>query len=259
MTPEQRQQYNTKRRSQYHRQTTNSRQKRRDRERARYHSVDQDRRAWRNERRAKMERDRYRKLSQEELEERNRLRRDRAAAARRVRAAAGGGSKKAAAASIVHDPSHSVPPHPAPQALAEVMHHPVSELLPHHSHLTDQLSAEGSRLADEMTRPPPRTCIEMEPPATVDASQLHQVAILPQPLLELNVHNVIEAQPQLQSQAVIPKASMQLQVGSQTPHQLAPSTDSYEQQMLPLKGMETAASSVVLGAVNQQEDHVAHV
>ena len=158
MTPEQRQQYNTKRRSQYHRQTTNSRQKRRDRERARYHSIDTDRRTMRNESRAKMERDRYRKLSKDELSERNRMRRERAAAARRMRAAAGGGAKNAIASSVVYDPSLS-----APLALAEEMHHPVSELLPHphHSHLAsnavselrpellpqaDQLPAEASRL-----------------------------------------------------------------------------------------------------------------
>ena len=103
-----------------------------------------------------MERDRYRKLSKDELSERNRMRRERAAAARRMRAAAGGGAKNAIASSVVYDPSLS-----APLALAEEMHHPISELLPHHSHLAgnavselrpelppqaDQLPAEASRL-----------------------------------------------------------------------------------------------------------------
>eukprot|EP00977_Amphora_coffeiformis_P000970 scaffold205_cov148-Amphora_coffeaeformis.AAC.1 len=82
MTPDQRQQYNQKRREQYHRQTELSRQKRRERERARYHSLTNDAAKDRNTRRAKLERERYQKLSAEELEAKNRRRRERAAMAR---------------------------------------------------------------------------------------------------------------------------------------------------------------------------------
>mmetsp|Transcript_5674 Transcript_5674/g.8328 ORF Transcript_5674/g.8328 Transcript_5674/m.8328 type:complete len:572 (+) Transcript_5674:141-1856(+) len=78
MTPEQRQSYNAKRRAQYHRQTENSRERRRDRERARYHSLDNNSAKDRNARRARLERERYAKLSPEELKERNRKRRERA-------------------------------------------------------------------------------------------------------------------------------------------------------------------------------------
>lgn len=82
MTPEQRQIYNAKRREQYHRQTDNSRVKRRERERSRYHSLNNDAAKDRNARRARLERERYQKLSGDELEHKNRRRRERAASAR---------------------------------------------------------------------------------------------------------------------------------------------------------------------------------
>ena len=82
MTSDQRQQYNAKRREQYHRQSEISRQKRRERERARYHSLNNDAAKDRNARRAKLERERYQKLTPEELEAKNRKRRERAALAR---------------------------------------------------------------------------------------------------------------------------------------------------------------------------------
>ena len=68
MTPDQRQIYNAKRREQYHRQSETSRQRRRERERSRYHSLTQDAAKERNARRAKLERERYQRLSPEELE-----------------------------------------------------------------------------------------------------------------------------------------------------------------------------------------------
>ena len=86
MTDEARDAYNSKRRSQYHKQGKDQRQKRRDRERTRYHSVDDDSRGKRNTRRAEMERNRYKKLTPEDLTERNKKRRERAAAARKARA-----------------------------------------------------------------------------------------------------------------------------------------------------------------------------
>jgi hypothetical protein len=82
MTPEQRQIYNAKRREQYHRQTDNSRVKRRERERSRYHSLNNDAAKERNARRARLERERYQKLTGDDLESKNRRRRERAAAAR---------------------------------------------------------------------------------------------------------------------------------------------------------------------------------
>lgn len=92
MTPEQRMQYNSKRREQYHRQSENSRQKRRERERARYHSLTNDSAKDRNARRAKLERERYQKLTPEELEAKNRKRRERAAMARQKKDADKAGS-----------------------------------------------------------------------------------------------------------------------------------------------------------------------
>lgn len=92
MTPDQRQVYNSKRREQYHRQSDTSRQKRRERERARYHSLDNDASKDRNTRRARLERERYQKLSPEELEAKNRKRRERAASARAKKEAAAGGT-----------------------------------------------------------------------------------------------------------------------------------------------------------------------
>ena len=82
MSEEQRHQYNEKRREQYHRQNEISRQKRRERERNRYHALDNETAKERNERRAKLERERYQKLAPGELEEKNRRRRERAALAR---------------------------------------------------------------------------------------------------------------------------------------------------------------------------------
>ena len=79
MTPEERMEYNRKRREQYHRQSEVSRQKRRERERHRYHALDTDSAKERNARRAKLERLRYNNLSEEELEAKNRRRRERAA------------------------------------------------------------------------------------------------------------------------------------------------------------------------------------
>ena len=63
MSPEQRQAYNSKRRQQYHKQSNNQRQKRRDRERERYHSVEDEDRRKRNQKRAEMERLRYKRLN----------------------------------------------------------------------------------------------------------------------------------------------------------------------------------------------------
>ena len=94
MTPDQRQQYNAKRREQYHRQSENSRQKRRERERVRYHSLTSDAAKDRNARRAKLERERYQKLTPEELEAKNRKRRERAAAARQKKEAEKNGEKR---------------------------------------------------------------------------------------------------------------------------------------------------------------------
>lgn len=74
--------FNLEQREQYHRQTENSRQKRRERERSRYHSLTSNAAKDRNARRAKLERERYQKLTPEELEAKNRKRRERAALAR---------------------------------------------------------------------------------------------------------------------------------------------------------------------------------
>lgn len=82
MTPDQRRSYNSKRREQYHRQSEISRQKRRERERLRYHALESDDAKTRNARRAKLERERYQKLTPQELEIKNRKRRERAALAR---------------------------------------------------------------------------------------------------------------------------------------------------------------------------------
>ena len=104
MTPEQRQAYNAKRREQYHRQSENSRVKRRERERARYHSLTQPAAKERNARRARLERERYQRLSPEELEAKNRKRRERAALARQKKnAAAAAASTAAQAAAVVAD------------------------------------------------------------------------------------------------------------------------------------------------------------
>ena len=107
MTAEQRQAYNSKRREQYHRQSENSRVKRRERERTRYHSLNNDAAKERNARRARLERERYQRLSTEELEKKNRRRRERAAAARQRKnaaaAAANNVSTAAQAAAVVAD------------------------------------------------------------------------------------------------------------------------------------------------------------
>ena len=71
MSDEARDAYNAKRRAQYHKQGKDQRQKRRDRERARYHAVDEESRSKRNTRRAEMERNRYKKLTPEQLAERS--------------------------------------------------------------------------------------------------------------------------------------------------------------------------------------------
>ena len=84
MTPEQRQVYNAKRREQYHRQSDLSRHKRRERERNRYHALTNELAVDRNTRRAKLERERYQKLTPTELEAKNRARRERAAASRQL-------------------------------------------------------------------------------------------------------------------------------------------------------------------------------
>jgi len=86
MTPDQREEYNKKRREQYHKQSEISRQRRRERERERYHSLENDDAKNRNTRRAKLERERYQKLNQEQLEAKNSRRRERAAAARAKKA-----------------------------------------------------------------------------------------------------------------------------------------------------------------------------
>lgn len=80
MSPTQRAAYNAHRRELYHKQGETARQRRRERERQRYHSLEGEDRKTRNARRAKLERDRYQKLSKEELAERNRKRRERAKA-----------------------------------------------------------------------------------------------------------------------------------------------------------------------------------
>jgi len=85
MTDEQRKAYNAKRREQYHRLSEISRQKRRERERSRYHGLDHVSVKERNARRAKLERERYQRLSPAELEARNRRRRERAAAMRALK------------------------------------------------------------------------------------------------------------------------------------------------------------------------------
>ncbi|GKY92703.1 hypothetical protein MPSEU_000240500 [Mayamaea pseudoterrestris] len=87
MTEEQRAAYNEKRREQYHRQNEIQRIKRRERERGRYHALDGESARGRNARRAKLERERYQRMNPQELEERNRLRRERAAAKRAEREA----------------------------------------------------------------------------------------------------------------------------------------------------------------------------
>mmetsp|Transcript_10671 Transcript_10671/g.17615 ORF Transcript_10671/g.17615 Transcript_10671/m.17615 type:complete len:322 (+) Transcript_10671:177-1142(+) len=80
MSPTQRAAYNAHRRELYHKQGETARQRRRERERQRYHSLEGEDRKTRNARRAKLERDRYQKLSKEELADRNRKRRERAKA-----------------------------------------------------------------------------------------------------------------------------------------------------------------------------------
>ncbi len=80
MSPTQRAAYNAHRRELYHKQGETARQRRRERERQRYHSLEGEDRKARNARRAKLERDRYQKLSKDELSERNRKRRERAKA-----------------------------------------------------------------------------------------------------------------------------------------------------------------------------------
>lgn len=80
MSPTQRAAYNAHRRELYHKQGETARQRRRERERQRYHSLEGEERKARNARRAKLERDRYQKLSKDELAERNRKRRERAKA-----------------------------------------------------------------------------------------------------------------------------------------------------------------------------------
>ncbi len=102
MTSEQRSVYNHKRREQYHRQSTTSRKKRRERERIRYHSLTNDKAKERNRRRAALERERYKKLSPEELSQRNAKRRARAAALRAKKKA------EAAAAAGVTSPNAGV-------------------------------------------------------------------------------------------------------------------------------------------------------
>ena len=82
MSHEQREVYNCKRREQYHRQSETSRKKRRERERVRYHSLVPSKAKERNVRRATLERDRYKKLSLDELASRNSKRRARAASLR---------------------------------------------------------------------------------------------------------------------------------------------------------------------------------
>jgi|EP00979_Chaetoceros_neogracilis_P003839 hypothetical protein len=82
MSHEQREVYNCKRREQYHRQSEGSRKKRRERERVRYHSLVPVKAKERNVRRATLERDRYKKLSLDELASRNSKRRARAASLR---------------------------------------------------------------------------------------------------------------------------------------------------------------------------------
>lgn len=88
MNAEQRKAYNARRREQYHRQSEASRQRRRERERSRYHELSVEAAKERNARRAKLERERYQRLSPAELEARNRRRRERAAALRRQNSAA---------------------------------------------------------------------------------------------------------------------------------------------------------------------------
>lgn len=82
MTPEEREAYNARRRSQYGKQPSSTRQRRRERERIRYHNFSEDDTKERNARRAELERERYKKLSREVLDERNRKRRERAMALR---------------------------------------------------------------------------------------------------------------------------------------------------------------------------------
>lgn len=82
MTLEQRENYNLKRRKQYHCQSELSRQNRRNRERERYHSLDAEAAKKRNKKRAKLERERYQRLTPEQLETRNAKRRERSAKAR---------------------------------------------------------------------------------------------------------------------------------------------------------------------------------
>lgn len=111
MTPEQRQNYNAKRRDQYHRQSEISRVKRRERERARYHSLEPETAKERNNRRARLERERYQKLTPEELEAKNRRRRERAALARQKKEAA-------AAAAIIEKQDADPVDHAAVEAVA---------------------------------------------------------------------------------------------------------------------------------------------
>eukprot|EP00557_Chaetoceros_sp_GSL56_P012042 CAMPEP_0176480364 /NCGR_PEP_ID=MMETSP0200_2-20121128/2237_1 /TAXON_ID=947934 /ORGANISM="Chaetoceros sp., Strain GSL56" /LENGTH=563 /DNA_ID=CAMNT_0017876477 /DNA_START=137 /DNA_END=1828 /DNA_ORIENTATION=+ len=88
MSEDQREEYNHKRREQYHRQSEDSRKRRRERERDRYHSLPPDKAKERNVRRAMLERERYKRLSAEELAARNAKRRARAAAMRTQKRAA---------------------------------------------------------------------------------------------------------------------------------------------------------------------------
>lgn len=104
MSPDQRATYNAHRRELYHKQGELARKRRRDRERARYHSVEGDDKMSRNARRAKLERDRYNRLSKNDLEDRNRKRRDRA----RLRKVEGGPDDNSVAASSDNDGEHSI-------------------------------------------------------------------------------------------------------------------------------------------------------
>lgn len=122
MTPEQRQVYNSKRREQYHRQSEISRIKRRERERSRYHALTADLAKERNARRARLERERYQRLSPDELEQKNRRRRERAAFARQKKEAAAAAAAVAAVAAGELPPEAmdmvvvgEVPPTPQPK------------------------------------------------------------------------------------------------------------------------------------------------
>jgi hypothetical protein len=82
MTTEQRNAYNKKRRDQYHKQSETTRTKKRERERYRYNSASPDAANKRNSRRAKLERERYAKLTSKDLATKNLKRRERAAESR---------------------------------------------------------------------------------------------------------------------------------------------------------------------------------